>query len=273
MQLPYLVNSCDNSLSQSARANQNRQCGTTHSPVLASTRMFIGYIDDSCTAPFQVIGGPLIKSDLYNGIELALSLQLEDLLSEDQWARFEFHASKMFSAQEEPYKTLGQEKCWELLKEVLGAVRDCDIPILYGAVDRNKVSSDPILRRALDLPTVAFNSYLVALEEWLAVRPDAEPGMLIVDNSGEKSKVRTAVTEAFRTRRKRARIGTMTDSVPSYLLDDIYFGDSKNSMGIQVADVCVYFIDRYLCNAPEAEGFYNIIKDRIFSPKMYPPSE
>ncbi len=50
----------------------------------------------------------------------------------------------------------------------------------------------------------------------------------------------------------------------------MYFGSSKNSVGLQLADVCVYFIARHLAGKPDSEGFYDTIKDQIAFSEVYP---
>jgi hypothetical protein len=50
----------------------------------------------------------------------------------------------------------------------------------------------------------------------------------------------------------------------------MYFGNSVDSIGIQIADLCAYFIRKHLDGDAVAEGFYNIIKDCIVDYKVEP---
>jgi hypothetical protein len=45
----------------------------------------------------------------------------------------------------------------------------------------------------------------------------------------------------------------------------MYFGDSKYSIGIQIADLCSYFIARRLAGDSETEHFYKMIEPQIIS--------
>jgi hypothetical protein len=45
--------------------------------------------------------------------------------------------------------------------------------------------------------------------------------------------------------------------------DDMYFGDSQYSIGIQLADLCSYFIARHLDGDAEIKGFYEMIDPHI----------
>jgi hypothetical protein len=69
--------------------------------------MFLGYVDDSgssgkadtsVSAPYQLIGGPVLDGDDYTGYEYVLNSHVEQLVPESQWENFEFHACEMLSA-------------------------------------------------------------------------------------------------------------------------------------------------------------------------------
>jgi hypothetical protein len=50
----------------------------------------------------------------------------------------------------------------------------------------------------------------------------------------------------------------------------MYFGSSRDSIGIQLADLCGYFISQHLQNKPEAECFYKEVEQRIFFSEVKP---
>jgi len=52
--------------------------------------------------------------------------------------------------------------------------------------------------------------------------------------------------------------------------DGMYFGDSKESVGIQLADLCSYFIAKHLEKDAAGDGFYLKIKDYITDSKVEP---
>jgi len=54
--------------------------------------------------------------------------------------------------------------------------------------------------------------------------------------------------------------------------DEMFFGDSKECTGIQMADLCSLFIRTHLSeNAnPDSEGFYHVIEPRIFFGEVEP---
>lgn len=59
------------------------------------------------------------------------------------------------------------------------------------------------------------------------------------------------------------RIHGVTDSFVSHLVDTIYFGDSKESFMLQLADVCCSVVVGHLLKQPIAEPYYEILRSAI----------
>jgi uncharacterized protein DUF3800 len=261
---------------------------TTEVPLTAHGKEFvyIGYIDDSGStggntediqSHFQVIGGPIINSLCYTSIRLNLSAALERVMEPDQWDTFEFHANKMFHAKEGAYKLLGQDKCWELLKQALEQIAENKMPVLYAVVDKRKFDKE--LSGAVEPMRVCCNKYFMTLSRWASndlrkplkdkADSDIEPMLLIGDarHDDKSSQLRKHLSEAFRREVKRVSYSKSGwGDLSTQLFDDIYFGDSKTSIGVQLADICVFFKHRQLHGHPDAKGFYDIISNLVFEP-------
>ncbi len=52
--------------------------------------------------------------------------------------------------------------------------------------------------------------------------------------------------------------------------DEMYFGDSADSVGIQMADLCAYFIAKRLEEDFISEGFYRIIEKQVIVSAVEP---
>jgi hypothetical protein len=52
--------------------------------------------------------------------------------------------------------------------------------------------------------------------------------------------------------------------------DDMYFGHSRDSIGIQIYDLCNYFVARKLKIRGNCERFYDIVSERVVCAKMEP---
>jgi Protein of unknown function (DUF3800) len=49
----------------------------------------------------------------------------------------------------------------------------------------------------------------------------------------------------------------------SNLIDDMYFGDSADSVGIQAVDMCAFLIRRHLAGKEDSEWLYKIIEPNV----------
>jgi hypothetical protein len=252
--------------------------------------MYIGYIDDSGStgsncqdrdSRFQVIGGPIIYERLYVAGEFSVASWKHELGMEgDEWASFEFHACDMFHCNG-AFEKLGREHCRDLLAGALKWLRHVEAPIIYGAVDKSELSKR--VYRSANPVDIAFSLYLASLDKWLEAKgeevvdsfPDNPTdqdteripvGVLIADDSGKRKDIRHTIEESYRRHRRENVSRWLT------LWDDVYFGNSSHSLGIQLADICAYFIARHLAGKADAEGFYNIIKDQICEPQIFPAS-
>jgi hypothetical protein len=50
----------------------------------------------------------------------------------------------------------------------------------------------------------------------------------------------------------------------------MFFGNSADSLGIQMADVCNFVIERHLMGKQDTEPLYEIIKDRLYQSAVVP---
>ena len=91
---------------------------------------------------------------------------------------------------------------------------------------------------------------------------------MVVDDCDNKTK--NSLHKTFRT----LRAATATSPGPGNELlhfhDDMYFGDSRFSIGIQLADLCAYFIARHLEGDLEIQGFYEMVSPHIVFSQVHP---
>jgi hypothetical protein len=50
----------------------------------------------------------------------------------------------------------------------------------------------------------------------------------------------------------------------------MYFGDSADSIGIQMADMCAFLINRHLAEKQDSEWLFKIIEPLIYSEMVRP---
>jgi hypothetical protein len=83
--------------------------------------------------------------------------------------------------------------------------------------------------------------------------------LLVVDDTSDQG-LKHALKSSFRSLRVRARGLRQLESDRRvwHLHDDMYFGDSKDSVGIQIADLCNYFMMRKLRG--ENDEFFELLE-------------
>lgn len=241
---------------------------------LEATLMFIGYIDDSGStgmnladpeSQYQVIGGPVVRGYDNQALETILTDELSSKISDQAWEDFEFHASDMFYARGE-FKELGIEKCHDLLQESLQWIETFGCPILCGAINKWALR-DQVYQSARPLD-MAFRLYLKEVNTWITKGEGSGDILLISDSFQSKKQggFQKQITETFYSLRKNPS----TSGQYQHLFSDIYFGDSKRSFGIQMADVCCYFVARHLSNHADSEPFYKIIENLVQPFEVFP---
>ncbi|HEV2383389.1 MAG TPA: DUF3800 domain-containing protein [Terriglobia bacterium] len=266
------------------------QAEKANAPAAERLFMYIAYLDDSgstgrklddASAPFQIVGGPIIKDSAYMSLEYVLSGVVAQFVPEENWDCFEFHTSHLLHGTG-VFSHFGAKAGLEIIEQALRWVKKFNIPIVYGAVDKAELETK-IYNDAHPLG-VAFAIYLRCLDNWftkryvLDIMQKQEPAtaLLICDDPlppGRKEteeSCRGIIQRVFRRNRKRPRGGSPSSGMAISIFDDIYFGDSKYSIGIQLADICAYFIGKHLAHKDEFNDFYGIIKDQILASEVFP---
>jgi len=235
------------------------------------TYMYLAYMDDfgtrDKTQRFQVLTAVIIHDKRFHGTESlsvgGLSAHIPEDKADEFWENFEeFKGWQLFGGRG-PFEMLDQETRHELIEFMLGLVIDFDMSIVYGALDKHELGHFASVN-PLD---VCFRICMDGILDRVKLEAGGEFAMLIADNSNKDAKVLRDSFYAFR--REMGRPGREPFPTP-YLHDDMYFGESKYSIGIQLADLCGYFIAKHLQNDPGGEGFYNLIKDRIVYSQVEP---
>jgi hypothetical protein len=132
----------------------------------------------------------------------------------------------------------------------------------------------------------AFLNCAMAVETWFKHHAKSERGICFADDTKARDKIKSNFRD-FRGNSPFLFTGNsssdgvlltdFTDSVKfDHLVDMIYFGDSKESIFLQLADCCAFFIKRMMMGRADAKPFYNIIERQVapqplrllFKPKL-----
>ena len=243
--------------------------------------MYLVYIDDSIEdSGYQIIGAVIVRDLAFKAIEEFLAKVIDSEVPEELRADFEFHASALFHAKK-PFESLSRDKALEIISDCLSIITNAPIPVVYGAVDLKK------LRRSLYATAqpvdIAFRLCLEGIEKWFQstekeavpfkeVNYDADDhfGILISDDT-KNVHVKDTMQKAFRAHRRRLKSVSHTRGLfVEHLHDDMYFGSSSYSVGIQLADICSFLILRHLQGKEDTEYLYDKLKPHIIHSQVIP---
>ena len=230
--------------------------------------MHLAYLDDSSSdksSDIVMVGALLIPDDQFLKVDMVAGIAVEQLLRTDQQiAAFEeFHAFDLFGGHE-AFKGIDEADRYQAIRVLLNAVQNFGFKFIYSAIDKKAHAysayggGDP-----LDL---TFRMCARGVEEQL--NGDKDFWLLIMDETKD-NKLRHQLRTSFRLMR--------TKMLPPYeghrlwhCHDDMYFADSKDSVGIQMSDLCNYFVSRRLRNLSDSENFLDCFSKNVSCARVEP---
>ena len=237
--------------------------------------MYLAYLDDSDTRAknqqWQVLTAVLVSDHTFSALEGFTSFVIADLLPESQMSTFEeFHACELYGGYG-TFKEITQDRRFKAIEGLLGLIASLGARISYGAVNLEWLNRQPFASaNPLD---ISFRLCAQGIEDWLQKRDielihaqdtlGGNMALFIADDGDRKNK--SVLQDSFRSMRCRVRTPLIEASNLAHVHDDMYFGDSKYSIGIQLADLCSYFIARHLCGDQVTEPFFKMIEPQIVS--------
>jgi hypothetical protein len=232
--------------------------------------VYIAYLDDSCEdETHQIIAATIVHDQDFLKIETFFQKLVAQDVPEELRDSFEFHASALFHSKP-PFNGIERDKAVSLLKDCAEMVAEAPVTVVYGAVDLPKLRSG--VYATAQPVDIAFRLCIPEIERWFKENAPKELGIFIADDTKNHHQ-KENLMKAFRANRysKSASTGDfllVDTGLLSHIHDDMYFGDSRYSKGLQVADVCCFIILRHLQGKEDTEFLYKIIEPRIFSKKV-----
>src|SRR4030095_13588996 len=154
-----------------------------------------------------------------------------------------------------------------IIKDVLDSLLKFKLPIIYGAIDKPKHREKYFY--PFNAHDLAFMLFAERVDGWIASKAPFERYILIADESDRDKIIKTSLRQY-----RKAGIAIGHSEKPKKLcniVDAIYFGDSKDSWGLQLADFCCCFIKRHLIGGNElAEKMYKYFANQIERYRILP---
>jgi hypothetical protein len=229
--------------------------------------VYLAYSDESGTGderqePFVLVAALVINP---NSQWDKVSAEIERLVSEhvppDKQSGFEFHAHDLFGQLHRPSHKA-------LLEGLLRIPFKFHLPIYTGLVHRNGMRqvinhgrSEPVQEKQLLKLTQGMAFYLCAqrVETAFCSFIPTERVLWIAD--------RTDASVAMKELLKFSQVTAVMPDFPTtkleHVIDTVYFGDSKESRALQLADACNYVIRRHLVGKANAAPYYRLIEPQL----------
>jgi hypothetical protein len=260
-----------------------------------SRRIFVhlAYLDDSTLKrkkpKWQVMSGIIIEDKKFKLTEMGVSIVPEMLMPAERMEQFEeFHACELYGGHG-VFEGIEQDIRFSAIERLLGMIELLELPIVYGAVDLVRLSTE--IYASANPPDICFRACLDGINSWAEqdtakqihaklgnhienystenMTPHVLDGLLnrlvilVVDECDKN--IRETLHKSYRSLRPPRNVTTISN-----FHDDMYFGDSRYSIGIQLADLCSYFIARHLEGDQETEHFYELIHPHVCSSQVHP---
>lgn len=233
--------------------------------------MYLAYLDDSGSdtkSAVALVGAVIIEDSLFAHLEDLLGLVIEGLIPEPRQASFqEFHSTELFWGHG-AFVGIDEDVRYDAIRKLLGIISTFRVPFIYSAVDRKLLAQSPMgSSHPID---VAFRMCALGIHDWLkqperrktTIGPipqghSLEPLCLFIADETADGALKKTLRTSFKSLRGKRRIQTPGDRSRLPLVhDDMYFGSSADSIGIQLADLCSFFVMRHLRDG-ESDEFYD----------------
>jgi hypothetical protein len=241
----------------------------------------LAYLDETGTDGHSAVvmfGALIVPIGKFGRIAQLHSAAIQQILPLERVDQFvEFHASELYKGTG-IFEGIDETKRFNAINVLLHAVKWEDLSFIYAAVDRKKFESSPFgSARPLH---VAFHLCLLGIEDWAtAHHPNPHPGsktiewkdtnLCILDDCDDK-KLKEEFRKTYRTLRAKHLFIPSLQNRLWHAHDDMFFADSKSCLGIQLSDLCNYFVRLHLTEEPEPQGFYKQISERVICARPNP---
>lgn len=263
------------------------------------TFVYLAYLDDSDTKQktrhWQVMSGVIVDAKAFKLTEVGVAIVPELLMPAERLAEFEeFHACELYGGFG-VFAGIDRDVRLDAIGRLLAIIQVADLRVVYGGVDLDRLRTE--VYGSADPLDISFRMCVNGIDSWAdqdvqnqiqaklgddlenyaleRMTPHLVTGILqqlvivIMDECPEK-RIRETLQRSYRFLRPSRKT---SNGRFSNLHDDMYFGDSRYSIGIQLADLCSYFIARHLEGDSETDGFYQMIEPHLVHSQLYPPAE
>ena len=245
--------------------------------------MHLAYLDESYHEGIAVVGAVIVPHGGFGWAERFHNIALEQLFEPEEIAeRFEeFHAREMFKG-EKAFRDVPQNKRFNALSVLVSTLKNYKFPFMYSAIDTKKLAKAEVSQSLFGIadPLIAaLKLCALGIEKWAQeqqpvnreghITVDYQHQYLFISDDMTDQGLKKQLRQAYRQLRQPHPYANVSATRLYHAHDEMYFGTSHDSIGIQLADVCTYFMQRHLTKRdPEAnddadEFYYHIAGQAI----------
>jgi Protein of unknown function (DUF3800) len=212
-------------------------------------------VGDVRVEPITVVAAIMINADTQWKLIEAEVMAILDLLPPHKRGD-EFKGSRLFGQLSKGNNEL-------ILRRFLSLIPQFDIPVSVGAVHREgwrrhcgETNNSVAIDRIQD---IAFLLSAVTAEHVMSDICSNEMALWIADETRKK----TGIKEVLQLFQRRQLLPNNERTQLNHIVDTAYFGDSKESRALQLADACAYFVKQHHMSNQSAERFFQIIAPHV----------
>jgi len=242
----------------------------------------LAYLDESGTdgrSPIVMFGALIVPVGRFGHLSGLYSAAIEQIIPADKVGEFkEFHACELYKGKS-AFELVDEIKRFNAIRVLLSAVKMDHLTFIYAAADRNKFDNSPFPSTS---PLIsAFHMCLLGVEDWATENhpQDAHDDTKLIDWNDTYLCIQDDISDKrlkdeFRARYRRLRAKhpflTPKENRLWHAHDDLFFSDSRECLGVQMVDLCNYFVRRRLSGDPDPQNFYEIFSTQIICAKPKP---
>lgn len=248
--------------------------------------MFLTYLDDGGKGTVKVFGGIVVDASEFKTLEVMSGVVVAELVPPSRRTDFEFHASDLFLGTGS-FAGIAEEDRHKALLNLISVPQLVRATYIYTAVDTQRLQKGPVRSAqwidlgffmvALGVDLMLRERGIATMKAWMeSDRTTPMPyeanrplNLMIIDEP-EQDKQRHLIRATFRelrgivTRVIQPTEQPISASGVSYSftnrivssVDDVFFGSSSDSIGLQIADACNWVMWRHLADNIE-DKFFN----------------
>ncbi|HEV3183621.1 MAG TPA: DUF3800 domain-containing protein [Xanthobacteraceae bacterium] len=235
--------------------------------------MRVVYLDEAginkALEPYVVVAGVIVNADeKWSALEQYFRKLSKQCFPGHEGHPIVFHASdiwhgyKLFDRAKWP-----RQKRLKLLRQLAKVTHEFRLPVVMGyahrdsttnlLLSRNPKASEKAIR--LHLHASAFFSAVRRVEWWMSRNTTNEVAMLIAEDTAEVKDIIRFLHRAYTDRTLKMRDAFSSERI----IDAVHFAKKDQSLLLQLADNCAFFMKRKLMAKKDAEPFFQEFASQI----------